>query len=124
MKLNNILTLAVAALSQASYAVPLVKRTDVNEVCSIGYATTNGGTKGGQGGSVVTVTSLSALKSAVSGESAAIVIVSGTITGNEVVKVGSNKSVLGKNSSASRSSLPPHILHSHNLFFQNFKESV
>ena len=44
----------------------------------------------------MTVTTLAALTSAVAGNTAAIVLVSGTITGNVVVKVGSNKSVIGK----------------------------
>ena len=52
-------------------------------------------TTGGGSGAVTTVTTLAALKTAVTGSTPAIVIVSGTITGNEVVKVGANKSVLG-----------------------------
>lgn len=44
-------------------------------------------TTGGKGGSVVTVTTLAALTSAVAGDTPAIVIISGTITGNVVVKV-------------------------------------
>jgi pectate lyase len=55
------------------------------------YSTTGGGSA-----SPVTVTSLSALKSAVLGNGAKVVIISGTITGNEVVKVGANTSILGK----------------------------
>ncbi|CUA74065.1 hypothetical protein RSOLAG22IIIB_10942 [Rhizoctonia solani] len=53
-------------------------------------------TTGGGSASPVPVTTLAALKSAVSGNSAKVVIISGTISGNEVVKVGSNTSVLGK----------------------------
>jgi pectate lyase len=53
-------------------------------------------TTGGGSASAVTVTTLAALKSAVSGSTAKVVIISGAITGNEVVKVGSNTSILGK----------------------------
>ena len=102
MKFTSIFTFGLAALTQLSQAAPLTKRTDPNEAAGLGFAATNGGTTGGQGGSVTIVTSLSALKSAVSGNSPAIVIVSGTIAGNEAVKVGSNKSILGKDSSASK----------------------
>lgn len=51
---------------------------------------------GGRGGTTTTVTTLDALTAAVTGDTPAIVIISGTITGNVVVKVGSNKTVVGK----------------------------
>ena len=55
-------------------------------------------TSGGLGGSTTTVTTLDELTAAVEGDDAKIVIVSGTITGDDgdVVKVGSNTSVLGE----------------------------
>ena len=55
-------------------------------------------TSGGSGGSTTTVTTLDELTAAVEGDDAKIVIVSGTITGDDgdVVKVGSNTSVLGE----------------------------
>jgi pectate lyase len=57
-------------------------------------------TTGGVGGATVTVSTLAALTSALADDTAKIVLVSGTITGNTVVKVGSNKSVLGKSGAA------------------------
>ena len=60
----------------------------------------NGGTTGGSGGTSTTVTTLDALIAAAAGNSKAIVIISGTITGNYVVTVGSNKSILGKDGNA------------------------
>lgn len=53
-------------------------------------------TTGGKGGATVTVSTLDALTSAVAGDTPTIVLVSGTITGNAVVDIGSNKSVIGK----------------------------
>lgn len=53
-------------------------------------------TTGGKGGATITVTTLDALTSAVAGDTPAIILISGTITGDTVVKIGSNKSVLGK----------------------------
>lgn len=44
----------------------------------------------------MTVTSLSALQSAVTGDTPTIILISGKITGNTVVKPGSNKSIIGK----------------------------
>src|SRR5438067_10573347 len=49
------------------------------------------GTTGGAGGSTVTVTSESALASAVADDTARVVRVSGTFTGSDTIKVGSNK---------------------------------
>ncbi|KAK0236340.1 pectate lyase [Armillaria nabsnona] len=89
---------AIAALQFVSVisAPPTVlKRASVSDVTTVGFATLNGGTTGGAGGTTTTVTTLDALTSAVSGDSAKIVIISGTITGSAVVKVGSNTSVLG-----------------------------
>ncbi|QRW19895.1 pectate lyase [Rhizoctonia solani] len=90
----------LAALSQLVSAVPtLERRASATEKPTIGYAA-QGSTTGGIGGSTITVTSLAALTSAVASDSAKIVIVSGTITGNTVVKVGSNTSLLGKSGSS------------------------
>lgn len=64
----------------------------------LGYATLNGSTTGGQGGSVVTVNSLSALKSALQADNnAKIVYVSGAIkgVGADPIYVKSNKSIIG-----------------------------
>jgi len=64
----------------------------------LGYATVNGSTTGGQGGSTVTVSSLSALKSALEGDNnPKIVYISGAIKGAGVdpIYVKSNKSIIG-----------------------------
>jgi pectate lyase len=94
----------------------LVKRASASDVATVGYATLNGGfviswlwiwaslwyglcifrTTGGSGGTTTTVTTLDALTTAVTGATKKIVIISGTITGDAVVKVGNNTSVLGK----------------------------
>jgi len=63
----------------------------------IGFAAVNGMTTGGQGGSEVTVTTLSALKTAAASTSPMIIKVSGTIKGSEAVKVKSNKTIIGVN---------------------------
>ncbi|WP_069805275.1 pectate lyase family protein [Thermogemmatispora onikobensis] len=64
----------------------------------VGYGA---GTTGGAGGSVTTVSTLSALQNAVKGSSPKIVYVSGTITGDTDVDVGSNTSIIGVGSTAS-----------------------
>ncbi|EEB97506.1 hypothetical protein MPER_03159, partial [Moniliophthora perniciosa FA553] len=70
----------------------MVKRASVDDMATIGYAT---GTTGGSGGTQTTVTTLEELTAAVQGDAAKVVIVYGTITGNGVVQVGPNTSVIG-----------------------------
>lgn len=62
----------------------------------IGWATLAGGTTGGQGGQVVTVTNKAQFTSAVSGDTPRIVQVVGTIHGDfNIPNVGSNKTIVG-----------------------------
>ncbi|KAJ5787889.1 Pectin lyase fold/virulence factor [Penicillium paradoxum] len=78
----------------------LGKRAGINDVAT-GYASQNGGTKGGAGGTTTTVSSYAAFTAAVSGDSAKVVVVSGPITQTaDQVRVGSNTSILGKDSKA------------------------
>jgi pectate lyase len=61
----------------------------------VGWATQNGGTNGGGNAGSTTVTSSSALTSAISGTNAAVIRVSGTISCSGMLRVGSNKTILG-----------------------------
>ncbi|KXN87324.1 putative pectate lyase A [Leucoagaricus sp. SymC.cos] len=79
-------------------------------------------TTGGSGGTQTTVTTLAALTSAVSGNAKKIVIISGTITGNAVVKVGSNTSVIGK-SGSSLNGIGLRVLEESNVIIRNVKIS-
>jgi pectate lyase len=63
----------------------------------VGYGA---GTTGGAGGPTTTVTTLAALTTAVSGSTAKIVKISGTISGSGDVKVGSNTTIMGVGSTA------------------------
>lgn len=73
----------------SGFVSPLLDRRMLTDVVS-------SSTTGGKGGATTTVTTIDALTSAVTGDTAAIVYISGTLTGNTVVKIGSNKTVLGK----------------------------
>jgi pectate lyase len=66
----------------------------------VGWATQGGGTNGGGSSAATTVTSSSALASAVSGTTARVVRVSGTISCSGMITVGSNKSILGNSGAA------------------------
>jgi pectate lyase len=65
------------------------------ESSPVGYASLNGGTPGGSSSTVVTVTSASALKSALSSGTSQTVRVSGLIPISGMYNVASNKTVLG-----------------------------
>ncbi|MBQ1026655.1 RICIN domain-containing protein [Micromonospora sp. C95] len=61
----------------------------------VGWATQNGGTTGGGNAGTTTVTSASALTSALNSSSAAVIRVSGTINCSGMLRVRSNKTILG-----------------------------
>ncbi len=82
----------------------------------VGYGV---GTTGGAGGSTVTVSSLSALRSAVSGSTARIVMISGTISGAGDIMVGSNKTILGIGSSSVLSGLGLNMTGVSNVIIRN-----
>jgi pectate lyase len=65
------------------------------ESSPVGYASLNGGTPGGSAGTVVTVSSASALKSALSSGTSQTVRVSGLISISGMYNIASNKTVIG-----------------------------
>ncbi|WP_285549161.1 pectate lyase family protein [Actinoplanes regularis] len=70
------------------------------ESSPVGFASLNGGTTGGSSSTVVTVTSASALKSALSSSTSQTVRISGLITISGMYSVASNKTVIGVGSSS------------------------
>ncbi|KAG9081516.1 hypothetical protein FS749_007606, partial [Ceratobasidium sp. UAMH 11750] len=76
-------------------ANPIEKRAATSDKVTVGHATLSGGTTGGSSAAATTVTTLAVLKSALA-TGGKVVLISGTITGNEVVKVPANTSVIGK----------------------------
>ncbi|KAH9886894.1 pectin lyase-like protein [Xylariomycetidae sp. FL2044] len=91
------LALGLSALTEAK---PVLRRADASEAASVGYATENGGTTGGAGGESTTVTTLEDLQACAEQDGAAICIVSGTIEGDEAVRVSNDKTILGADSNA------------------------
>src|SRR4051794_38397079 len=87
-------TLAVGLVAGGGIAVNMASASAA-ESSPIGWASQNGGTTGGTGGATVTVTSASALDSALQSGSRQIIRVSGMISLSGMHKVNSNKSILG-----------------------------
>lgn len=100
----GLIPIALVLLLATALASPLLGQSQKASAASapddplVGYGA---GTTGGAGGPTTTVSSLSALESAVSGNSAKIVQVSGTITGDTDLKVGANTTLIGLGSNAS-----------------------
>ncbi|KAJ1304236.1 hypothetical protein OPQ81_005400 [Rhizoctonia solani] len=112
----------VAGFSVASANPLLQKRASTSDSASLGMfdLPTDNSTTGGGSATPVTVTTLDALKAAVTGSTAKVVIISGSITGNEVVKVGANTSVLGK-SGATLNGVGLRVLDVSNVIIRNLK---
>lgn len=73
------------------------KRATISDAATLGYASQNGGTTGGSGGTVTTVSTLAQFTAAVDEDDSTprIVVVSGTISGETDIRIGSNKSIIG-----------------------------
>lgn len=84
----------------------------------VGWATQGGGTTGGGNASPITVSSASALTSALSSSSAAVIRVSGTISCSGMLRVASNKTVLG-NSGATIAGCGFNISEASNVIVRN-----
>jgi pectate lyase len=84
----------------------------------VGWATQNGGTSGGGGAATTTVTSASALTSALGSSSAAVIRVSGTISCSGMLRVRSNKTIIG-NSGATISGCGLNINGDRNVIIRN-----
>ncbi|CEL55921.1 putative pectate lyase A OS=Neosartorya fumigata (strain ATCC MYA-4609 / Af293 / CBS 101355 / FGSC A1100) GN=plyA PE=3 SV=1 [Rhizoctonia solani AG-1 IB] len=103
-------------------ANPLVeKRASTSDKATLGYATLSGGTTGGGSASPVTVTSLSALKSAVSGNNAKVIIISGSISGNEVVKLDRTHLSSGSQALVTLNGVGLRVLDASNVIIRNIK---
>ncbi|KAG8688816.1 hypothetical protein FRC11_004721 [Ceratobasidium sp. 423] len=96
MKFSTVTFILFIAGASVASPAPLEKRASITDKATIGFATLNGGTTDGGSATPVTIATLNALRSAVSGNSAKVVLISGTIRGAETVKVGSNTPIIGK----------------------------
>lgn len=116
--------IGASAIAPALLSVPFLTPAIAEAAAPIDQLVGYGaGTTGGAGGTTTTVSSLSALTSAVSGSAKKIVRVSGTITGNTNVKVGSNTTIIGVGSSASLVGISLNMNSVSNVIIRNLKIS-
>lgn len=73
------------------------KRATISDAATLGFASQNGGTTGGSGGTVTTVSTLAQFTAAVDEDDTTprIIVVSGTISGETDIRIGSNKTIVG-----------------------------
>lgn len=92
LALPVVLAAGVVAVQQSATAAE-VRALAVTDL--VGWATQNGGTTGGGSAATTTVTTASALTSAVGATGAAVIRVSGTISCSGMLRVRSNKTIIG-----------------------------
>lgn len=96
---------------------------DLQAIATVGYATTNGGTTGGRGGLVVSVSTKEELEAAAAGTDPKIILVTGKITSTGAIKVGSNKSVIGAGPTAELVGCALSVKGQKNVIIRNLKIS-
>jgi len=84
----------------------------------IGYAA-EGGTTGGGGVNITRVSTLSALTEAVYGDAKKTVILTASLSGNAVVNIGANTTVLGANGSIMLYGIGLRVLNTRNVIIRN-----
>ncbi|KAG8959149.1 hypothetical protein FRC03_008387 [Tulasnella sp. 419] len=112
--------------SVLSVLAPLVLATpNANQAAYIGYATLNGGTKGGIGGATTTVSSLAALKTGITDDTARVVMVAADkeYSGAGELKVGANKSIIGISPGPSLVGVGHRVQDKSNVIIRNLKIS-
>ncbi|RUS24107.1 pectin lyase fold/virulence factor [Jimgerdemannia flammicorona] len=125
LKLLSVLALVACVLSfiQVAYAHPVSVDPAAVDLLT-GYATLSGNTTGGEGGETVNVITLEDFRKAVAGATPRIVMVSGIIDiGNDVVNVGSYKTILGVGNNSGFTNGGLQILKQTNVIVRNLQFS-
>lgn len=114
---RTLITGLTAALALSGLAAATTQQAAA-DTALVGWATQGGGTTGGGSTPPTTVTSSSALSSALSSASPAVIRVSGTISCSGMLRVASNKTVIG-NSGATISGCGLNVSRAANVIIRN-----
>nr|O59939.1 RecName: Full=Pectate lyase B; Flags: Precursor [Colletotrichum gloeosporioides]AAD09857.1 pectate lyase B [Colletotrichum gloeosporioides] len=95
------------------------KRAAITDACDVGYGA---GTTGGSGGTTTTVSTPAQFTAAATSDEKAVIVVKGAITGATKVKVGSNKSIIGR-AGSSLTGVGLYINKQENVIVRNMKIS-
>ncbi|KAF1960478.1 pectate lyase-like protein [Byssothecium circinans] len=120
--LASVVSASPTPSSQEGAAKVLEKRASITDAANIGYATQNGGTKGGAGGPTTTVSTLPQLSAAAAASGPLVIVVQGAISGAAKVNVTSDKTVVGK-AGSSLTGIGLTILGQKNVIVRNLKIS-
>ncbi|ORY26836.1 pectin lyase-like protein [Neocallimastix californiae] len=120
---NNSASNTSTSNNAASQNVQYASSNAVSSSGVIGYASMNGGTKGGSGGKTTTVSNQSQLEAALKGTNAKIIKVNGVIKLSSDVTVNSNTSLIGANKNSGITGAGLKIKNAKNVIIQNLKFS-
>lgn len=124
---------SVAALAGAALASPtptinevpskreLQKRADITEAASLGFASANGGTTGGAGGSTTTVTDLASFSEAAESEEPLVIVIEGSIQGPGKVRPASDKTIVGASGGADLENVGIYVRRVSNVIIRNLR---
>lgn len=101
--------------------------TDAANADPIGFASLNGGTRGGRDGQTVTTTSYDELKSYAESSDPYVILVDGTISNGEsggVISIKSNKTIIGIGSTAFLNGIGIEIKNNSNIILRNLRVSM
>lgn len=118
-RLSTAILSGILAMACTSLAAP--------DFSLVGFATQNGGTTGGKGGTTVTVSNYADLKKHSESASPMIILVQGTLSNGAAggqVRVKSNKSILGVGNTAFLSGVGLDITSQNNVIVRNLKATL
>jgi pectate lyase len=106
-------------VEQARRGSPIQKRASITDAANIGYASANGGTTGGAGGATTTVSDFASFSEAAAADGPAIIVVEGTITGAEVIRPASDKTIVGASGGAALEGVGIYVKGVSNVIIRN-----
>lgn len=130
MKFSQIAPLAALAGLTVASPTPTVedvsvdkrsiqKRASITEAANLGYASSNGGTTGGAGGTVTTVSDFASFSEAAEADGPAIIVLAADLTGPGRVRPTSDKTIVGASGGARLTNIGIYVRRVSNVIIRN-----